>query len=270
MAYFLPNRELRLTSPLLKGSDVRKVQKHANYLARHRKINEVRPDGEYGPDTDHLVKLIAYLIGLHRHRFSDRTPLSKYVQYKVVYPGLRTPNERRRADNRWKEYKKHHTLDAKIEAVLDACRSHVGTTESPSGSNRGPLVSKWQREFGIDGAPWCGAFVGYYLANVAGLPIPNGIVYTPNIYTYGKTRTGGFDSVHSYEGRKPGDLILFKWPGESRDFCDHVGILDEDRVHTIEGNTSSDNGGSQNNGGGVYRRDRGDQFVVGVVRPRYE
>jgi hypothetical protein len=44
--------------------------------------------------------------------------------------------------------------------------------------------------------------------------------------------------VASVVERKPGDLILFKWPGVSSAPCDHVGMLDHDRVHTIEGNTS--------------------------------
>jgi hypothetical protein len=260
-----PHRALHVTSPYAKGDDVRELQKAANYLAGHRGISSVSADGEYGPDTDNQAKLIAWLIGLHKRHI--RGSVSVYTQRLIRNPRWRTPLERHRATSRWKAYKGRHKSGA--EAVLAACRGHIGETEHPAGSNRGPWVSKWQREFGIDGQPWCGAFVGYYLQHVAGLPIPSGVVYTPNIRSYGATRTGGFDSLHSWDGRQPGDLILFKWPGISSDFCDHVGILDADRVHTIEGNTSSGTSGSQNNGGGVYRRDRGSADVVAVVRPRY-
>ena len=37
----------------------------------------------------------------------------------------------------------------------------------------------------------------------------------------------------------------------------------------MEGNTSSGNGGSQNNGGGVYVRTRSTSIVAGYVRPPY-
>lgn len=265
-------RRLRLTSPYTKGQDVRRIQNAINVLAKHRDIPQVRADAQYGPDTEHLARQIAWLLGLHKGHIQG--DLSVWTQRALVHPrlfpaGLRTPNMERRARQRWARYKKEHSVDAKIARVLDECRHWVGTTESPAGSNRGPNISKWQREFGIDGQPWCGAFVGYHLQHYAALPIPDGIVYTPNIENYGRVRTGGFDRVVSYADRKPGDLVLFKWPGISRDFCDHVGIVDTDNVHTIEGNTSSGNVGSQNNGGGVYRRDRGSQYVVGVVRPRY-
>ena len=121
----------------------------------------------------------------------------------------------------------------------------------------------------MDGQPWCGAFVGYALRHRAGIPVPAGIVYTPNIANYARARTGGFSGLHSWGDRKPGDLVLFKFPGVSHDPVDHVGILDADGRHTIEGNTST-GAGSQNNGGVVARRDRNGDAVVGCARPRYE
>ena len=52
---------------------------------------------------------------------------------------------------------------------------------------------------------------------------------------------------------------------------EHIGlaVADYDSLHkavvTIEGNTSDS--GSQANGDGVYRKIRGEKFIVGVVRP---
>lgn len=267
-------RRLRLTSPYTKGQDVRRLQNACNVLAKHRDIPQVKADAEYGPDTQNLARQIAWLLGLHKKHLEH--DLSVWTQRAIVHPrlipaGLRTPNMNRRAKKRWARYKKSHSVDAKIRAVLDWCRSQINQTESPPFSNRGTRISVWQREFGMDGQPWCGAFVGYALQHLAALPIPNGIVYTPNIIGYGISRTGGMKGRYRWAEREPGDLIVYKFPGVSNDAADHVGILDYDREHiyTIEGNTSSGNSGSQNNGGGVYRRNRGSIYVAAVVRPRY-
>jgi hypothetical protein len=251
-------RALRLTSPLAHGDDVRKLQQALNA----RGHGTVAVDGQYGPNTDHLARHVGYLLGLN-----VGPTLSPYVQRRIINPKIRNPIQRARARARLKAYQ---SGKGKVERVLAWERARVGIVEHPANSNRGPQISQWQRDVaGIDGQPWCGAFQGYALKHVAGIPIPGGVVYTPNIISYAKTATGGFASWHPWGGRKPGDLILFKWPGVSNAACDHVGILDSDGQHTIEGNTSSDDGGSQNNGGGVYRRERGPRFVVGCARPRY-
>jgi hypothetical protein len=45
------------------------------------------------------------------------------------------------------------------ERVIAAAARHVGVTESPPGSNRGPWIDRWQRRWGLLGQPWCGMFV---------------------------------------------------------------------------------------------------------------
>lgn len=258
------HRPLRLTSPNLKGEDIAVLQRALNRRAKSFGIEQIDDDGEYGPLTDHLAHQIAWLLGIGPHHLG--TEVGTYAQKLIRDPNKRNKTELKRSKKRIKDYEAHDQI---IDRVLDACRSHIGEVESPPNSNRGPWVSKWQREFGIDGQPWCGAFVGYYLRKVAAIPVAAGVVYTPNIIAWGHAGTNGMLEVVSWGSRKPGDLILYKWPGVSNDACDHVGILDTDRAHTIEGNTSSGDSGSQNNGGGVYRRDRGNGNVVAVVRPRY-
>lgn len=258
---------LQLTSPLAHGHDVRELQKAINrFAARHKRIAApVDVDGQYGPQTDHETRRVAFLLGVGSHHLHGRVGV--YAQRVIRDHKVRGPVQLVRSHRRIKEARKHaHTP----HAVLSWERQHVGLTESPPNSNRGREISEWQRDVaGIDGQPWCGAFQGYALRHVAGIEVAPGIVYTPNIINYAKSGTGGFVSWHPWSKRKPGDLVLFKWPGVSSAPCDHVGMLDDDRVHTIEGNTSSGDSGSQNNGGGVYRRDRGSQFVVGCARPRY-
>lgn len=136
-------------------------------------------------------------------------------------------------------------------AIRDA-RSHLGEVEVPNNH------IAFATEFGIDGQPWCGAFCGHVLRK-AGVAVPQQIVYTPAIFNFGWVRPSK---------PRPGDLVLFKWPGVSNDRCDHVGLY-VGRGFTIEGNTSSGNAGSQNNGGGVYLRKRGTANVVAYFRPPY-
>ena len=59
-----------------------------------------------------------------------------------------------------------------------------------------------------------------------------------------------------------------RFPGGSHDPVHHVAIYAGNGV-TIEGNTSSGNAGSQDNGGGVFRRKRPASVIVGCARPRY-
>jgi hypothetical protein len=257
-------RNLRLTTPLMAGSDVRELQIALNHRATARGLSLTAVDAQFGPDTDSLTKQVAWLLGIGSKPLSD--PIKPYAQRLIEHPNLRNPVQLVREKKRWKSFKKDQHS---VKGTLDWCRAQVGTTESPAGSNRGPLVSRWERDFHMDGQPWCGAFVGYGLRHVAGVQVPDGVVYTPNIIGYARAKTGGFEGWYSWSRRKPGDLILFKWPGVSSAPCDHVGILDEDGNHTIEGNTSSGSSGSQNNGGGVYRRARGNGNVVGCARPRY-
>lgn len=259
-------RKLAIVTPYAHGPDVRKLQEALNAVEdAHPRLDRVEEDGEYGPETDHRVRQIAFLLGIGKEHIHG--PVMPDVQRLILSPGKRTDGQKRSSRARFKAWRK--TLHG-ADATVQWCREQVGVKESPAGSNRGPLVSKWQKDVaGIDGQPWCGAFVGYGLKHVGGIVVAASVVYTPSIYTHGLNGTGGMERVVKWDQRQPGDLLLYKWPGVSRDFCDHVGILDTDRVHSVEGNTSPGVAGSQSNGGGVYRRDRGNSNVVAVVRPRW-
>lgn len=151
--------------------------------------------------------------------------------------------------------------------------AQVGTTETPYGSNRGPLVSAWQKVFGIDGEPWCGAFQGNGLmrANVA---VDRSIVYVPSIITNGKAALAGMRLVIPIAFARAGDLVCFDWNYDG--VFDHVGMVRKDydgkgTLYTVEGNTSFDTAGDQSNGGCVALKARA---VTGggnltIVRPRY-
>jgi hypothetical protein len=153
---------------------------------------------------------------------------------------------------------------ARIEAALDWARAMVGVREDSPGSNRGPEIDEWQRACGLVGQAWCGAFAAAAL-RVGGVDVPREIVWTPFILEWARDQSNGF-SLHDWAEREPGDLVLFAFEAGG-DEVQHVGLLDLDRRHTIEGNTSSGPGGSQVRGGTVARRDRCGAGVVGCARP---
>lgn len=137
--------------------------------------------------------------------------------------------------------------------------THVGYTETPSGSNR----TKYAAEAGhANGAPWCATFI-VAVARRLGIVLPSESAYTPAMAN--AFRAAG--RFHATPQR--GDIAFFDFP-DSKNRIQHVGIVvtaDAGTVTCIEGNTSSGSGGSQDNGGGVYRRTRPRRHVVGYGRP---
>lgn len=160
-------------------------------------------------------------------------------------------------------------------AALAWARDRVGIHEVPFGSNKGPLITQWEVDSGYpwvvnvrEGVSWCQCFANA-VAHAGGAPlIKDG--YTPNFLS-GRYRDHGYEPIPLTQAQ-PGDFIYYKWPGVSHDLCDHVGVLDEllaSIVRDIEGNTSGTDAGSQNNGGGVYLRERSRLLVAGAVHVPY-
>jgi hypothetical protein len=138
--------------------------------------------------------------------------------------------------------------------ALDEARKWIGTTESPAGSNQCRFTA-W---YGMVG-PWCAMFATYCYE----LGSPGGsasfakgsyYAYVPYIVSDARSGRRGLSVPSSPVA---GDLVCYDWGGDG--VYDHVGLIesgDGRSWQAIEGNTSSDSGGSQSNGGGVYRRSR--------------
>ncbi len=138
--------------------------------------------------------------------------------------------------------------------VLKVAAGELGVTESPAGSNR----TKYGKWMSLDGQPWCMSFVQWCFAQ-AGTPLPY--------------RTGSCSALLDWfrkhrpeavfvSGPQPGDVAIFTFG--------HTGIVEKvlpGAVLCIEGNTSPGVAGSQNNGGGVYRRQRNLCLVRAFIRP---
>lgn len=151
--------------------------------------------------------------------------------------------------------------------VATTAAKYIGTKETPAGSNRTKFWEKYYPAW--QGSPWCGAFVHYVLAElgVAGKPSDiTRIFYTPAIVADARS-LGWWRDDSSLSQAKPGDLVLFDFDGTGN--AKHVGFIEKmvgnGVVQTIEGNTSPGVAGSQNDGGGVYRRWRDTKTVMGYV-----
>jgi len=136
-----------------------------------------------------------------------------------------------------------------LKQVLFIAAEEVGYSETPPNTNR----SKYGKWAGIDGLPWCGAFVSWVYSK-AGMPlgnigVPNGFVGCQYAVTYFKKKGKVVSKPQS------GDIVFFDWNGDGR--YDHTGIfvstLTPKTFRTIEGNTAV---GNDSNGGQVMARER--------------
>lgn len=150
-----------------------------------------------------------------------------------------------------------------IEKVINIAKKYVGVCEDPPNSNKIVFNTKFYgREVSGAKYPWCCAFI-WCIFNEAGIDIKR----TASCMMLGDW----FKQEGKYHKDNPqiGDIVFFKFSGSSR-WTNHVGLVIEvngNTLTTIEGNTSSDNKGSQNNGGMVAIRTRKiNSSVVGFGR----
>ena len=137
--------------------------------------------------------------------------------------------------------------------ALAAAVRELGNTEQPPESNR----TKYGKWYGLDGQPWCMMFVQWCFAQ-AGTPLPCRTASCSQLLNWYRR----FESERVTEAPQQGDVVIYNFG--------HTGIVERDNGDTItviEGNTSPGNRGSQNNGGGVYRRTRKKAQATAYIRP---
>lgn len=155
-------------------------------------------------------------------------------------------------------------------AVIEAARSQIGETEHPANSN----LQKFGKAFGWNGVAWCGQFVwwAFFAAGVdiraLGIPHPS---YTPSFFV--EAQKAGWKQVPPHEIRR-GDVLFYDFVAPfNTSGIQHTGLALTDvegvQFHDIEGNTSTGEAGSQDNGGIVAERTRNLPVLVGAVRPPY-
>ena len=138
--------------------------------------------------------------------------------------------------------------------ALEIAAGEIGYTESPAGSNR----TKYGKWYGMDGQPWCMMFVQWCFDR-AGHRLPYKTASCSALLNW-------------YRSNRPEKLVTRPEAGDIVIYTfGHTGIIERDNldgtITAIEGNTSPDDRGSQDNGGGVYRRKRDKGLVSGYIRP---
>lgn len=147
-----------------------------------------------------------------------------------------------------------------LDKFIEVAHGEVGIVEIPINSNSGTKVNEYQKAGrSTDGQPYCNSFICYCMQKACQLlkieenliPIPMQAV--ANV-TYNFAKAHGKEIMSN---PSIGDLIVWKNPNS---YSGHIGIvvdvLPNNRVQTIEANTSPDSKGNQRDGGGVYYKTR--------------
>jgi hypothetical protein len=260
-----PHRTLRLSSPFMRGADIAAVQRALR----------IDPDGDYGPDTAAAVKAWKWRAGYTRAAINDGLGIRGQgwllgLERLPVDMLERAQRRKRRGYEPGAGIAIKTPVEIRDDAIEEMRRwARKGLVEQPAGSNVQPfLVDLAEAEDVSDaidemGYPWC-AFA-MMLANLrAGGQTGeaslvhrafNGL-YCPEIVRFAGLHRYGMELIDRADARR-GDWVLFDF---GLGLPQHIGAIDDDRVLsgvpfvTLEGNTSADNGGSQDNGGGFYRR----------------
>lgn len=158
----------------------------------------------------------------------------------------------------------------KASTIIEKAKSFIGTTEYPPNSNNVIFNTDYYGHpvYG-DNFPWCMTFVWdiFRMCGASELFYDGQKTSScPCLMEWAK-RTGQFVTGEYKEG----DVLIMDFDDEKDG--DHTGFCIRDNgsdVTTVEGNTSSNNYGSQSNGGGVFERTRSKSVITGAYRPKYD
>jgi hypothetical protein len=260
-------RTFHLTSPEMRGEDVRNLQNILNErLAHYKSRTRIKENGVYDRETAHAVAVIAKAMGLRHY---DGVPAVTKV---IEHPHLRSPSDVLAEHQRAKAAKEAAFIakGAGGLAAIPALAAHyLDVKENPPRSNWGkPFPAKWEENFGFDsGVSWCACFA-CSMVNQAGGHVSGGVAFCPNIEAFARAGINGFAEwkPNHGEGVGPGWLALYNFVGGSE--AEHVGVVEKilpTHLVAIEGNTSGTNPAD---GGMVARMERPYSYVLGYARPR--
>lgn len=150
--------------------------------------------------------------------------------------------------------------------LLRVAAGQVGYVESGGRGGHSGNITKFGQAYGLNGYAWCSMFV-WWVCYTLGINVKqkvSGDYASAELAMEGYAKHG-WKVAGSDHNPIPGEVVFFHFNGEHAG-ANHTGfIVDHDAkgCHTIEGNTSSGDGGSQVNGGGVYRRYRPWSVIIG-------
>lgn len=254
-------KTLHLTSPHMRGHEVLEAQKTLNGAnVFHHDYFGGAVDGDFGPVSAASAKTAKWFLG---YAEADLQPiygdlLDSYLTGAKPLPTDFVARRQRRLAG-------DEVVRNLGEKALAELAKHVGETENPPNSNHFAWATDW---YGFDG-PWCAMSdsKAYHLAGSKVFIAGKFYAYVPYIIADAAQSRNGLVLV-GLDMARAGDLVCFDWDKDG--IADHVGLFDKrltpTTFSTVEGNTSSTDGGSQSNGGGVYRKVRNRDQVRGIVR----
>ena len=167
-------------------------------------------------------------------------------------------------------------LNGTAEDLISVAKKDVGYNVVTD-PERGSKYGRWYQEnanpykssvdYGANGVAYCVMAISYWLdqANVGAPGFPRAGCEGAALHARKESRAVAPNEIEA------GMLVLFDWDRDGEP--DHIGIVEErisDRLFkTVEGNTTSGNYGSQDNGGWVASRTRDIDDVYCGVRPYY-
>ena len=266
------HRDLTMTTPNIKGQDVKALQRAVNARARELPFTDAKltTDGEFGSHSLNACERVAFALGLSD---ADCSAISDGNLVQLTQQLIRNPEglseaQRQRAKTREPELKhRHEAQQVGARAAVRWARSKIGVHEEPSGSNWGRPVEEWITFTGYGGPVfWCGCFVAFAVVKNGKADVPQRIRLGFDEYINDDAHGGrnGFQRAVSVDEARPGDIATFSFH--------HIGLVvgrtRNGLIHTIDGNTSASDG-SSNNGGEVAEHKRPVSLVTCVGRLHY-
>lgn len=243
-------RTLSLTSPAMRGADVKTAQK--TLKANNAWTGKI--DGIFGEVTARGCAQAKYVLG-YQSKNCTRTYDAELHSYLTGRKKTTVFMQRRAKQRRSKPV-------LRIPALAVA-QQYVGVKENPPNSNK-VMFSEW---YGANG-PWCMMYVTYCYTQVKAKHFNKHAArwaYCPYMYNDARAQRYGLTIIPK-DKAMPGDIVLFDWSDDT--ISDHVGMLvttvgKYGDFKSIEGNTSLTN---NSNGGEVMIRGRNIADVMAFVR----
>lgn len=145
------------------------------------------------------------------------------------------------------------------QKTLAVSITQLGFEEIPKNSNAGPAVEKYLKSVGLGkGYAWCMAFV-YWCTKEASIQLG---ITNPLAKTAGVLAMLNFKKELVVKEPQPGDIFIMDF-GKGQGHTGLVEKVEENIIHTIEGNTNDD--GSRE-GYKVCRRKRNKSTIKAYLR----